>query len=247
MAAHTLRMLLALSAADALLFSGAFSHAGQSAGTPVDRAGNPRKKSHPLFPHLEDTQGGRLPIWKPTSNDTKRCDDHQKPKYCLHFARRRWCVESVEQREADFGKTWTFSEKEGRDGRNDFAFCQQYRFNDLVQKRKRLDRKKRKLAFANSQLANSGVDPNDIVAKLQMANDLKRAAALAQPPGGTVESAPTAAVAVPGGQKLATLKQELAAAVAREDYTAAAAIQKALKAKGKGKGKVKRARKGAGR
>ena len=130
-----------------------FATAGKTGGK---AGGGNKKQAHPLFPRLEQLTGGRLPVWRPTLNDTKRCDDHQKPKYCMHFTRRSWCVKQVEQGESTFGKTWIFNEREGRDGRDDFHFCQQYRFYDLVQKRKRLERKRRKLAAANAQMAQAG-------------------------------------------------------------------------------------------
>ena len=100
-------------------------------------------QAHALFPRLEDIQGGRISAWEPTANDTKRCNAQSKPRSCLHFTRRRWCVKQVEQGESTFGKSWIFSEKEVAAGeKDDFHFCNQYRFYDLVQKRA----KKKKLA-----------------------------------------------------------------------------------------------------
>ena len=51
-----------------------------------------------------------------------------KPKYCLHFKRRSWCVASVKGAEASFGKTWFFNDTHGRDDRTDHLFCQQARY-----------------------------------------------------------------------------------------------------------------------
>jgi len=91
-----------------------------------------RGPAHPLFPRPEETTAPRLSAWEPSAEDTSKCDTARRPKECLHFRRRGWCVKQVEANEAEFGETWTFNEKEGRDGRTDHLFCQQYRSYDLL-------------------------------------------------------------------------------------------------------------------
>ena len=115
-------------------------------------AGASDQKAHDLFPRLAEIQGGRIPTWEPTANDTKRCSGQKKPKYCLHFARRFWCVRKVEQAERTFGNSWIFNDQGGRDRRDDFHFCQQYRFYDFVQKRAR---EKKKHAAGRRRLSST--------------------------------------------------------------------------------------------
>jgi len=75
-------------------------------------------------------------MWAPNADEQKECSSRAKPRYCLHFKRRGWCVRTVKENEQTFGKTWFFNETHGRDNRTDHLFCQQYRFNDMLQNKR---------------------------------------------------------------------------------------------------------------